>query len=149
MLNIERHIVKPVLRGHLWKKENMVLQDRWSLKRGSNHMNFSMTGQEMWPFNTGDCFIEVTTWAGLTVYTCCVIYNNRSQSFRNRIKFACMQHKTGWNMAKIACMRPPETGLCNAHLADTKSYNTRLAETRTKIHYFKHYMIHWNQDQNS
>jgi hypothetical protein len=79
----ETNIVKPVLRGHLWKKENMVLQDRWSLKRGSNHMNFSMTGQEMWPFNTGDCFIEVTTWAGLTVYTCCVIYNNRSQSFRN------------------------------------------------------------------
>jgi hypothetical protein len=32
-------------------------------------------------------------------------------------------------MAKISCMRPPETGLCNAHLADTKSYNTRLAET--------------------
>jgi hypothetical protein len=105
--------------------------------------------RNMWPFNTGDCFIEVTTLAGLTVYTCCVIYNNRSQSFRNRIKFACMQHKTGWNMAKIACMRPPETGLCNARLADTKSYNTRLAETRTKIHYFKHYMIHWNQDQNS
>ena len=22
----------------------------------------------MWPFNTGDCLIEVTTWAGLTVY---------------------------------------------------------------------------------
>ena len=22
----------------------------------------------MWPFNTGDYFIDVTTWAGLTVY---------------------------------------------------------------------------------
>ena len=22
----------------------------------------------MWPFNAGDCLIEVTTWAGLTVY---------------------------------------------------------------------------------
>ena len=24
----------------------------------------------MWPFNTGDCLIEVTAWAGLTVFTC-------------------------------------------------------------------------------
>jgi hypothetical protein len=31
-------------------------------------MNFSMTEQEKWPFNTGDCSIEVTAWAGLTVY---------------------------------------------------------------------------------
>ena len=23
----------------------------------------------MWPLNTGDCLIEVTAWAGLTVYT--------------------------------------------------------------------------------
>jgi len=31
-------------------------------------MKFSMTGQEKrWPFNTGDCLIEVTTWVGLTV----------------------------------------------------------------------------------
>ena len=22
----------------------------------------------MWPFNAGDCLIEVTTWAGLSVY---------------------------------------------------------------------------------
>jgi len=33
-------------------------------------MKFSMTGPEkMWPFNTGDCLIEVTALAGLTVYT--------------------------------------------------------------------------------
>ena len=31
-------------------------------------MKFSMTGQKRWPFNTGDCLIEVTTWTGLTVY---------------------------------------------------------------------------------
>ena len=31
-------------------------------------MQFSMTGQEKgWPFNTGDCLIEVTSRAGLTV----------------------------------------------------------------------------------
>jgi hypothetical protein len=30
-------------------------------------MKFSMT-RKGWPFNTGDCLIEVTTWAGLTVY---------------------------------------------------------------------------------
>jgi hypothetical protein len=32
-------------------------------------MKFSMTGQEKrWLFNTGDCLIEVTIWAGLTVH---------------------------------------------------------------------------------
>ena len=35
--------VKSVLRGHPWNKK-------------------------MWPFNTGDCLIEVNTWAGLTVF---------------------------------------------------------------------------------
>jgi hypothetical protein len=29
-------------------------------------MKFSMTRQKMWPFNTGDCLIEVTTWPGFT-----------------------------------------------------------------------------------
>jgi hypothetical protein len=33
-------------------------------------MKFSMTGQEKCPFNTGDCLIEVTAWAGLTVHQC-------------------------------------------------------------------------------
>ena len=31
-------------------------------------MKFSMTGQEKGGFNTGDCLIEVTSWADLTVY---------------------------------------------------------------------------------
>jgi len=32
-------------------------------------MKFSMPEKEkMWPFNSGDCLIEVTTWAGFTVY---------------------------------------------------------------------------------
>ena len=32
-------------------------------------MNLSMTGQEKgWPFHKGDCLIEVTRWAGVTVY---------------------------------------------------------------------------------
>jgi len=26
----------------------------------------------MLPFNTGDCLIEVTAWAGLTVYVICI-----------------------------------------------------------------------------
>ena len=40
----------------------------WPLKRGTIHIECSMTGQEKkWLFNTGDCLIEVTVWAGLTV----------------------------------------------------------------------------------
>ena len=49
--------IKPVLRGHdLSDKEKVVLYDRWSIKRGSIHMKFSMTGQE-----NGDLLIQVTT----------------------------------------------------------------------------------------
>jgi hypothetical protein len=29
--------------------------------------NFLWLDKKKWPFNTGDCLIEVTTWAGLTV----------------------------------------------------------------------------------
>ena len=52
----------------------MVFSDRLPLKRGSIHMTFSMTGQgsihmtfSMTGQERGDCLIEVTTWAGLTV----------------------------------------------------------------------------------
>jgi hypothetical protein len=34
-------------------------------------MKFSMTGQEKWPLNTGDCLIEVTTYVDLTVVIQC------------------------------------------------------------------------------
>ena len=45
--------VKPVLRGHLWDKEKMALEDRRPLLRGL--MQFSMTCQERGDlFNTGD-----------------------------------------------------------------------------------------------
>ena len=27
-------------------------------------MEFFMTGQKEWPFKTGDCLIEVSTWGG-------------------------------------------------------------------------------------
>ena len=39
----------------------MAFYDRWPLKRGSNDMKFSMTGQEK-----GDLLIQVTALAGLT-----------------------------------------------------------------------------------
>ena len=59
VINVEI-TVKPVLRGHLWDKEKVVFKDRWSLKTGSIHIKFSMTGQEKgdlkyrWLLNRGD-----------------------------------------------------------------------------------------------
>ena len=58
-------MVKPVFRGHLWDKENVVFYDMWPLKRGSIHIKFSMTGPRL---EKGDLLIEVTVWAGLTVF---------------------------------------------------------------------------------
>ena len=46
---------KPVLRGLLWDKENVVFEEGWPLKRGSIHMNVSMTGKEK-----GNILIQVT-----------------------------------------------------------------------------------------
>ena len=60
--DINWNTVKPVFRGHLWDKEQMVSQYKWSLKRGSIHMKCSMIGKEK-----GDCLINVTPSAGLTV----------------------------------------------------------------------------------
>jgi hypothetical protein len=57
--------VKPVSRGRLWpyKTGNLIKEVQLI------HMKFSITGQEKrWLFNTGDCLIEVTVWAGLTVH---------------------------------------------------------------------------------
>jgi hypothetical protein len=48
-------IVKPELRGHLWDKEMWSFKTRWTLKRGSIQMKFSMTGQEK-----GDPWIQMT-----------------------------------------------------------------------------------------
>jgi len=44
--------VKPVLRGHFWDKERVVLWYRWPLERGSIHIKFTMSGQ-------GDLLIQV------------------------------------------------------------------------------------------
>jgi hypothetical protein len=40
--------VKPVLRGHLWDKEKVALQDRWPFNRGSIHMKFSDSTWKRW-----------------------------------------------------------------------------------------------------
>ena len=64
-----QYTVKPVLRGHLWSKEKVTSEDRWPLKRDSIYMKFSDRTRKRWPFNTGDCLLEVTALAGLTVST--------------------------------------------------------------------------------
>ena len=52
--------VQPVLRGHIWDKEKVVLQFRWPLKRRFNSYEivYDRT-RKVWPFNTDD-LIELT-----------------------------------------------------------------------------------------
>jgi hypothetical protein len=58
-----------------------------------------MTTRKGWPFNTGDCLIEVTTWEGLTVNELQIVFyiqlfkcvsgsilSNRALSVRNTAK---------------------------------------------------------------
>jgi hypothetical protein len=43
------------------EKEKLALKDRWSFERDSIHNEFFYDRKiKRWPFNTGDCLIEVT-----------------------------------------------------------------------------------------
>jgi len=59
--------VKPVLRGHLWDKENWPYKTGGLLQEVQFIWNFLSQNKNRWPLKTGGCLIEVTTWAGLAV----------------------------------------------------------------------------------
>ena len=66
------YTVKPVLRSHLWDNEKVssgLLRQVTSSKRFNLYENFYDRTIKRWPFNTGDCLIDVTTLAVLTVST--------------------------------------------------------------------------------
>jgi hypothetical protein len=70
-----RNTVIPLLRGHLlWQRKSGLIKHVTSLKKFNWYeISYGRT-RKMWPFNTGDCLIEVNAWAGLTVF----IYRLRS-----------------------------------------------------------------------
>jgi hypothetical protein len=57
------YTTKHVLRGLHLDEEKQALKDRRPLKRGPVHIKFSMTRLEK-----GDLLIQVTAWAGLTIF---------------------------------------------------------------------------------
>jgi hypothetical protein len=61
------YTIKPVLRGHLWDKEKVVYKTGNLLKEIQFMWNFLWQDKKRWPLNAGDCLIEVTLWASLTV----------------------------------------------------------------------------------
>ena len=89
-----RFTVKPVFRGHLSDKEKVGLHLHKTgdlLIEVQFIWNFSWQDKKRWPFNTGDCLIEVTEWAGLTI----TIYNiNSYVSLKQRIKTCLGQDST-------------------------------------------------------
>ena len=52
---------KLVFRSHPWDQEIVT-----SSKKINSYKIFYDRTRKRWPFNTGDCLIEVTSWAGLT-----------------------------------------------------------------------------------
>ena len=66
------YIPIPVLRGHLWDKEKVAYKTGDLLKEVQFiyiYENFYDRSRKIRPLNTGDCLIEVTAWAGLTVHS--------------------------------------------------------------------------------
>jgi len=47
----------------------------------------------MWPFNTGDCLIKVTTWAGLTVYDDLWIHKTIAWNENDKMILVSLGHK--------------------------------------------------------
>ena len=64
---VKKSTVKPVLRGHVGTEKSGLLRQVTSQKRVNSHESFYDKIRKKWPFNTGDCLIEVTSLAGLTV----------------------------------------------------------------------------------
>jgi hypothetical protein len=60
-----------------------------SWKRFNSYEIFYEKTRKRWPFNTGDCLIEVTSWAGLTVY-----YKKQCNvtSFWYSVQYCFVQH---------------------------------------------------------
>ena len=57
-----------IKRSPLGRRKSGCIRQVTSKKRLNSYEIFYDRTRKMWPFNTGDCLIEVTTWAGLTVY---------------------------------------------------------------------------------
>ena len=83
-------------------------------------------GQEKrWTFNTGDCLLEVTAWAGLTIFITWI-----SLKTKHHIKNVTMglmderfdSHKWKKELAKIDISDPRAT-LVNKHRARTNKIN--------------------------
>jgi hypothetical protein len=64
---ISWYTIKPVFWGHPWDEEKLPYKTDDLLKEVKFIWNFLWQDKKSWPFNTGDCLIEVTAWAGLTV----------------------------------------------------------------------------------
>ena len=63
-------------------------------------MKISMTGhKKRWPFNTGDCLIEVTTWAGLIVLDCILI---KTGIIKHRYQIQYARHVSGITYIRYA-----------------------------------------------
>jgi len=61
------------IQSNCLKRSNFGPKKRWLLRQVTSfnsHEIFHDKTIQMWPFNTGDCKIEVTTCAGLTVMLC-------------------------------------------------------------------------------
>ena len=56
-----------IKRSSLGQRKSGLIRQVTSLKRFNSYEIFYNRIRKRWPFNTGDCLIEVTRWTGLTV----------------------------------------------------------------------------------
>jgi hypothetical protein len=54
--------------SHLDQRKNVLIRQVTSLNRFRSYDLFNERTRKRRPFNTGDCLIEMTAWAGWTVY---------------------------------------------------------------------------------
>jgi hypothetical protein len=80
-----------IKRSPLGHRKSDLIRQVTSKKRLYSYELFYDRTRKGWPFNTGDCLIEVTTWTGLIVYSSSVrCQNYRLNQLTNLSR--CQQH---------------------------------------------------------
>ena len=74
-----------IKRSPLGQRKSGLIRQVTSLKRFNSYEIFYDRTRKRWPFNAGDCLIEVISWADFTVITICVLLDQQYYFRRGHI----------------------------------------------------------------
>ena len=133
-------IIQSNQRGHIWDTE------KWPYKKSDllNSYEIFTTGKEKWLSNTGDCLIEVTAWAGSTVFCrtkpWIIIYSPYRNYFIQGFCWSDTNHTIYWKLEGRSGHRtrnPTTPGIFSSYLLFTSRMANDGVHVEWKRTYFK------------